>query len=90
MECYAYDARLEEVTPRTLRRILGKNLVNAGVRPDRAACLLGHQTVDTPRIYTTPSQQTPLLEVEQIAQTWRGARPEVGTPPLSSSRTDRR
>jgi site-specific recombinase XerD len=29
VECYAYDARLEEVTPHTLRHTFGKNMVDA-------------------------------------------------------------
>jgi site-specific recombinase XerD len=64
---YAYDARLEDVTPHTLRHTFGKNLVNAGVSLDRVAQLLGHESVDTTRIYTTPSEQDLQREVEKIA-----------------------
>jgi integrase/recombinase XerC len=64
---YAYDARLEAVTPHTLRHTFGKNLVDAGVPLDRVAQLLGHESVDTKRIYTTPSQQDLQREVEKIA-----------------------
>jgi site-specific recombinase XerD len=66
---YAYDARLEDVTPHTLRHTFGKNLVDTGVSLDRAAQLLGHESVDTTRIYTTPSQQDLQREVEKIALT---------------------
>jgi len=64
---YAYDARLEDVTPHTLRHTFGKNLVDAGVPLDRVAQLLGHESVDTTRIYTTPSEQDLQREVEKIA-----------------------
>jgi len=64
---YAYDARLEDVTPHTLRHTFAKNLVDAGVSLDRVAQLLGHESVDTTRIYTTPSEQDLQREVEKIA-----------------------
>ena len=64
---YAYDARLEDVTPHTLRHTFGKNLVDAGVPLDRVAQLLGHESVDTTRIYTTPSEQDLQREVEKVA-----------------------
>ena len=64
---YAYDARLEDVTPHTLRHTFGKNLVDAGVPLDRVAQLLGHESVDTTRIYTTPSEQDLQREVEKLA-----------------------
>ena len=64
---YAYEARLEGVTPHTLRHTFGKNLVDAGVSLDRVAQLLGHESVDTTRIYTTPSEQDLQREVEKVA-----------------------
>jgi len=64
---YAYDARLEEVTPHTLRHTFGKNMVDAGTSLDRVASLLGHESVDTTRIYTTPSEQDLQREVEKVA-----------------------
>ena len=64
---YAYNAHLEDVTPHTLRHTLGKNLVDAGVPLDRVAQLLGHESVDTTRIYTTPSEQDLQREVEKVA-----------------------
>ena len=64
---YAYDVRLEEVTPHTLRHTFGKNLVDAGTPIDRVASLLGHESVDTTRIYTTPSEQDLQREVEKVA-----------------------
>ena len=54
---YAYDSRLEGATPHTLRHTFGKNQVDAEMPLDRVAQLLGHERVDTTRIYTTPSEQ---------------------------------
>ena len=54
---YAYDARLRDVTLHALRHTFGKNLVDAGVPLQRAAQLLGHESIDTTRIYTAPSEQ---------------------------------
>ncbi|KKN21378.1 hypothetical protein LCGC14_0925950 [marine sediment metagenome] len=54
---YAYQARLEGVTPHTLRHTFGKNLVDAGVSLDQVATLLGHESLDTVMVYTRPSQQ---------------------------------
>jgi site-specific recombinase XerD len=53
---YAYQARLADVTPHTLRHTFGKNLVNAGVSLEQVAVLLGHESLDTVMIYTKPSQ----------------------------------
>lgn len=63
---YAYNAHLEDVTPHTLRHTFGKNLVDAGVSIDRVAQLLGHESVDTTRIYTTPSEQDLQKDVEKV------------------------
>ena len=42
-------------------------LVDAKVPLDRVASLLGHESVDTTRIYTTHSEQDLQQEVEKIA-----------------------
>ena len=67
VEHRAYDARLEEVTPHALRHTFGKNSVDAGVPLDRVASLLGHESVDTTRIYTMPSEQNLQREVQKVA-----------------------
>jgi site-specific recombinase XerD len=64
---YAYDARLENVTPHTLRHTCGKNLIDAGVPLDQVATLLGHKNLNTTRIYTTPSEQDLQKAVDRIA-----------------------
>jgi site-specific recombinase XerD len=53
---YAYQARLADVTPHSLRHTFGKNLVDAGVSLEQVAALLGHESLDTVMIYTKPSQ----------------------------------
>jgi site-specific recombinase XerD len=52
---YAYQARLQDVTPHTLRHTFGKNLVDAGVSLEQVAALLGHESLDIVMIYTKPS-----------------------------------
>ena len=52
---YAYLAKLDNVTPHTLRHTFGKNLVDAGVSLDKVATLLGHKNLNTTRMYTRPS-----------------------------------
>lgn len=64
---YAYEARIEKITPHTLRHTFGKNLVDAGVPLDRIATLLGHSSLNTTRIYTVPSQADLQDAVETIA-----------------------
>jgi integrase/recombinase XerC len=54
---YAYQARLENCTAHTLRHSFAKNLVNAGTPLDQVATLLGHESLDTTRVYTRPSRQ---------------------------------
>ena len=54
---YAYQARLEGCTCHTLRHTFAKNLVDAGTPLDQVAALLGHESLDTTKVYTRPSQQ---------------------------------
>jgi site-specific recombinase XerD len=53
---YAYQARLEDCTSHTLRHSFAKNLVDAGTPLDQVATLLGHESLNTTRVYTRPSQ----------------------------------
>ena len=62
---YAYQAQLEDVTTHTLRHSFAKNLVDAGVPLDQVAMLLGHESLDTTRIYTQPSEQDLELAVRK-------------------------
>jgi len=64
---YGYEARIDNISPHTLRHTFGKNLVDAGVALDRVATLLGHGSLNTTRIYTVPSQEDLQDAVESIA-----------------------
>jgi site-specific recombinase XerD len=52
---YAYQVRLERCSSYTLRHSFAKNLVDAGTPLDQVATLLGHESLDTTRLYTRPS-----------------------------------
>jgi site-specific recombinase XerD len=54
---YVYQARLEKCTAHTLRHSFAKNLLDAGTPLDQVATLLGHESLDTTKIYTRPSKQ---------------------------------
>jgi site-specific recombinase XerD len=54
---YAYQAHLEDVTCHTLRHTFARNLVDAGMPLDQVATLLGHESLDTTRVYTKPSAE---------------------------------
>jgi integrase/recombinase XerC len=54
---YAYHTQLEDVTAHTLRHTFAKDLVDAGTPLDQVATLLGHESLDTTRVYTQPSER---------------------------------
>jgi len=54
---YAYQASLEDVTCHTLRHTFAKNLVDAGTPLDQVATLLGHESLDTTKVYTRSSAE---------------------------------
>lgn len=56
---YAYQAQLEHCTCHTLRHTFAKNLVDVGTPLDQVATLLGHESLDTTRVYTRPSKARP-------------------------------
>lgn len=47
-------ARIQKITPHMARHSFAKNLVNSGVTLEKVAMLLGHTSLDTTMIYTTP------------------------------------
>lgn len=49
-------ARIDHLTPHRLRHTFAKSLIDAGVSIDQVATLLGHDSIETTRIYTTPGQ----------------------------------
>ncbi len=69
---YAYQARLENCTAHTLRHTFAKNLVDAGTPLDQVAILLGHESLDTTRIYTKPSHR----ELERAVRRAAGEVPD--------------
>jgi site-specific recombinase XerD len=64
---YAYQARLENVTAHTLRHSFAKNLVDTSTPLDQVATLLGHESLDTTRIYTQPSERDLERAVQRAA-----------------------
>ena len=64
---YAYQARLEEVTSHTLRHSFAKNLVDTSTPLDQVATLLGHESLETTRIYTQPSERDLERAVQRAA-----------------------
>ncbi|RLC77141.1 MAG: integrase [Chloroflexi bacterium] len=65
---YACRAGLEDCTPHVLRHTFAKNLVDSGVPLDRVAALLGHENLNTTRIYTAPSLQDLMEAVERLVK----------------------
>ena len=62
---YARRAKVE-ATAHSLRHTFAKNLVNAGVGIERVAMLLGHDRLETTRLYTLPSQQDLANDVARL------------------------
>jgi integrase/recombinase XerC len=58
-------ARVENLTPQVARHTFAKNLVNAGVSLEKVAMLLGHSSLDTTLVYTTPA----LRDLEKAVST---------------------
>jgi site-specific recombinase XerD len=54
LQSVGHMARVD-VSPHMLRHSFAKNLVNANVSLEKVAALLGHSSLNTTRLYTTPS-----------------------------------
>jgi len=63
---YGQEAGLPHLSPHTLRHTFAKNLVNNGVSLEKVAVLLGHSSLETTRIYITPSAQDLAQAVSRI------------------------
>jgi site-specific recombinase XerD len=63
----AERAGLDDVSPHTLRHSFAKNLVDADVGLEKVATLLGHESLDTTRIYTQPSKADLQAATEKVA-----------------------
>ncbi len=64
----ARKAGLENVSPHTLRHTFAKNLVDADVGLEKVASLLGHESLETTRIYIAPSEADLQEATERV--TW--------------------
>jgi site-specific recombinase XerD len=64
---YAYNARLENVSPHTLRHTFCKSLIDAGVSIDRVKELAGHSDLNTTARYTRPTVRDLEKSVERIS-----------------------
>lgn len=53
----ARRAKIEHLSPHTLRHTFAKNLVDSGVGLERVAALLGHANLNTTRVYVAPGQR---------------------------------
>jgi integrase/recombinase XerC len=56
-----------DVTPHTLRHTFGKSLIDAGVNLEQVAALMGHTSLETTRIYITPTEQDLAQAVAKLA-----------------------
>ena len=63
-------AKNDGLTPHVLRHTFAKRLSESGVGIDRIATLMGHNSVDTTRIYVTPSLQDLARDVERLVDVW--------------------
>ncbi len=66
LQRYARAAQLDELTPHVCRHTFAKNLVESGVGLEKVAALLGHSSLNTTRIYITPSERDLELAVENL------------------------
>jgi len=63
---YAHLARLEDVSPHTLRHTFGKSALDAGVDLVTVSRLMGHERLETTAIYTTPTAADLEKAVEKL------------------------
>lgn len=65
---YEELARLDDLSPHTLRHTFCKNLIDAGVGLEQVAALAGHESLETTRRYCTPSRLDLERAVERIGE----------------------
>jgi integrase/recombinase XerC len=53
---FVQAADMEEITPHILRHTFAKNLINNDVSIEKVAALLGHNNINTTRIYIFPDE----------------------------------
>lgn len=66
LQRYAKAADVKELTPHVCRHTFAKNLVENEVGLEKVAALLGHSSLNTTRIYITPSERDLELAVEHL------------------------
>lgn len=64
---YAYLAKLEGVTPHTLRHTFCKNAIDLGIPIDQVAIMAGHSSLDVTKRYTAPSKDDLQAAVDRLA-----------------------
>lgn len=63
---YAKAAGIDELTPHVCRHTFAKNLVDNEVGLEKVAALLGHSSLNTTRVYITPSERDLEQAVENL------------------------
>jgi integrase/recombinase XerC len=66
LQRYAKAAGIDELTPHVCRHTFAKNLVDNEVGLEKVAALLGHSSLNTTRVYITPSERDLELAVENL------------------------
>ena len=64
---YAYQAKIDNLSPHVFRHTCAKNLIDAGQSIDRVAKILGHSNINTTSIYTIPTEQDLHITMESIS-----------------------
>ena len=64
---YAYQAKIDNLSPHVFRHTCAKNLIDAGQSIDRVARILGHSNVNTTSIYTMPTERDLHITMESIS-----------------------
>lgn len=64
---YAYQAKLENISPHTLRHTFCKNAIDSGTPIDQVAIMAGHSSLDVTKRYTAPSMADLQDAVERMA-----------------------
>ena len=64
---YAYNAKIDNLSPHVFRHTCAKNLIDAGQSIDRVSKILGHSNINTTAIYTIPTEQDLHITMESIS-----------------------
>ena len=64
---YAYNAKIEHLSPHVFRHTCAKNLIDAGQPIDRVSKILGHSNVNTTAVYTIPTERDLHITMESIS-----------------------